>query len=90
MGYQGSFCPEAFPVAITHSYFFKRPVVSEISFTKLSCSIAQLVECQASDILFQVIQRARVQDVSALDIVEPPDGDGLRSGHRPQPVEVSE
>ena len=37
-----------------------------------------------------VIKRARVRDASALDILEPPDGDDLRSGQRPQPVEVSE
>ena len=53
--------------------------------------VAQLVECRTSDILlFPVIQRARVRDASALDILEPPDGDGLWSGQRPQPVEVSE
>ena len=52
---------------------------------------AQLVECRTSDnLLIPVIQRARVRDASALDILEPPDGDVLRSGQRPQPVEVSE
>ena len=40
-------------------------------------SIAQLVECRTSDILLPVIQRARVRDASALDILEPPDGDAV-------------
>ena len=52
--------------------------------------IARLVECRNYDILLPVIQRARVRDASALDILEPPDGDGLRSGQQPQQVEVSE
>ena len=37
-----------------------------------------------------VIQGARVRGASALDLLQPPDGDGLRSGQRPQPVEVSQ
>ena len=32
-----------------------------------------------------VIQGARVRDASALDLLQPPDGDGLWSGQRPQP-----
>ena len=50
--------------------------------------VAQFVEHRTPNLL---PVRARVRDASALDIyVEPPDGDGLRSGQRPQPVEVSE
>ena len=37
-----------------------------------------------------VIQGARVRDASALDLLQPPDGDGLWLGQRPQPVEISE
>ena len=56
--------------------------------------VAQLVERRTPNLL---PVRARVRDASALHItivisivIEPPDGDGLRSGQRPQPVEVSE
>ena len=62
--------------------------------------IAQSIERQTPDILLvwldvstcihAYLQSARVQNASALDILEPSDEDGLRSGQRPQPVEVSE
>ena len=50
--------------------------------------VAQLAEHRTPNLL---PVRARVRDASALDIhIEASDGDGLRSGQRPQPVEVSE
>ena len=52
--------------------------------------MAQAVERRAPGSVPPVIQGARVRDASVLDLLQPPDGDGLRSGLRPQPVEVSE
>ena len=69
-----------------------RPITDEVVKHKTNVRpLTQLVECRTSDnLLIPAIQRARVRDASALDILEPPDGDILRSGQRPQPVEVSE
>ena len=59
-----------------------------VKIVRLVRPVAQLVEHQTPNPL---PVRARVRDASALDIhIEPPDVDGLRSGQRPQPVEVSE
>ena len=52
--------------------------------------MAQAVERRTPGTVPPVIRGARVRDASALDLLQPPDGDGLRSGRRPQPVEVSE
>ena len=52
--------------------------------------IAQAVERRTPGTVPSVIQGARVRGASALDLLQPLDGNGLRSRQRPQPVEVSE
>ena len=52
--------------------------------------MAQAVEHRTPGTVPPVIQGVRVRDASVLDLLQPPDEDGLRPGQRPQPVEVSE